>query len=263
MIYRMDSFTENAINPVTNHEYDASWLVFILTNNNQYQQITGKTHGCAYTIKTSRSKCEHWMMAAGDFIGFCEANGKNAILVMSETEFSEMQNHYRGHNYNDLFLRKNEPAVLIHSTPMCSWQQIKLDGRLKCWSRLKAEHIIFEASPVGIQLGDPFDFSDYIMFGSGISGEIVVNSKQKGKITMDIDSEYLTGARLYFDARKMAADGLLVRDGCHIKVKDSLPLNPYLIWTATWDTIGLKSQVSTPRKFAEQADCIFQSRFKQ
>lgn len=38
----------------------------------------------------------------------------------------------------------------------------------------------------------------------------------------------------------MAYDGLLVRDGCHLKVKDKLLLKPYLIWAATWETIGQK-----------------------
>ena len=118
---------------------------------------------------------------------------------------------------------------------------------------------ITEEQPIGIQLGDPMDFSDYIMFGDGVTGEIVVNSKQQGKIVMDTDAEYLTGARLYFDARRMAQDGLLVRDGYHLKVKDILYLEPYLIWTATWETIGLASQVFTLRIFAEQADKRFQS----
>ena len=78
---------------------------------------------------------------------------------------------------------------------------------------------------------------------------------------MDVDSEYLTGARLYFDAEKIAKDGLLVRDGSHLKVKDALPLHPYIIWVATWDSIGLESQISTPRIFAEQSDRVFQSLF--
>ena len=47
------------------------------------------------------------------------------------------------------------------------------------------------------------------MFGDGVTGEIVVNSKQQGKIVMSTDAEYLTGARLYFDAKRMAHDGLL------------------------------------------------------
>ena len=76
---------------------------------------------------------------------------------------------------------------------------------------------------------------------------------------MDIDVEYKTGARLYFDAEKIAKDGLLVRDGAHIKVKDFLPLEPYLIWVGTWDSVGLKSQISTPRIFAELSNKTFES----
>lgn len=259
MIYRIDNFAESKTNPITNCEYDASWIVLILTDSDEYQQFVGSKNGCAYTIRVSRSKCENWMMDVGDFISFHEENGKNAILVMSETDYTAVQNHYNGHKYNETFLRENEPAVLVHSTSMNSWEQIRRDGMLKCWSRLKSENAISEVSPIGIKLGDPSDISDYIMFGGGITGEIVVNSKQKGEITVDADSEYLTGARLYFDSEKMAKDGLLVRDGSHLKVKDALPLHPYLIWVATWDIIGLESPISTPRIFAEQADRIFQN----
>ena len=65
-----------------------------------------------------------------------------------------------------------------------------------------------------------------------------------------------------FDAAKMAADGLLLRDGCHIKVKDALPLSPYLIFSATWETIGLEKQLSTPAEFSALADEAFSRRFK-
>ncbi len=146
---------------------------------------------------------------------------------------------------------------------MFSWEQIKCDGMLKSWNLLKAEKVISEEQPIGIQLGDPEDFSNYIMFGSGVTGEIVVSAKQRGKIVMDVNAEYRTGARLYFDAKRMAQDGLLLRDGCHLKVKDVLPLAPYLIWAATWDTAGLASQLSVPRIFAEQADKQFQAIFSQ
>lgn len=261
MIYRIDNFTENRINPITNCEYDASWIILMLTDSDEYQQLVGSNNGCAYTIKVSRSKCKNWTIVVGDFIDFHEANGKNIILVISEVDYVENQNHYCGRKYNDPFLRENEPSILVHSTSMNSWEQIQKDGMLKCWSRLKSENVISEVSPIGIKLGDPSDISDYIMFGGGITGEIVVNSKQKEKITMDADSEYLTGARLYFDAEKMASDGLLLRDGCHLKVKDTLPLHPYLIWVATWDIVGLDSQTSTPRIFAEQSDSVFKNLF--
>lgn len=261
MIYRTDNFTENGINPITNCKYDESWVVLMITDSKKYQKSVGSKNGCAYTVKLSRSECEDWITAAGDFINFYKENGKNEILVMSETDYFAVQNHYKGHTYNENFLRKNEPSVLIHSTTMESWKQIKNDNILKSWNRLKFENIISETSTIGIKLGDPSDFSDYIMFGSGVTGEIVVNSKQNGKIIMDYDSEYYTGARLYFDAKKIAEAGLLIRDGCHLKVKDTLPLTPFLIWTATWDVVGLESQISTPRIFAEQADRMFKNLF--
>lgn len=262
MVYRIDKLSENNINPITGRGYDCSWRILMLTESSDYQQMCGSSNGCAYTIKTSRCKCKHWEMAVGDFIGFCEANMKNALLVMSEADLNSAKEHYEGHRYNEPFLREYEPSVLVHSTPTNCWTLIKRDGILKSWNLLKAEKAIAEEQPIGIQLGDPTDFSDYIMFGGGVTGEIVVSSKQQGSIVMDTNAEYLTGARLYFDAKRMAQDGLLVRDGCHLKVKDILHLEPYLIWTATWETIGLESQVSTPKIFAEQADKQFQSIYK-
>lgn len=193
----------------------------MLTDSNDYEKMCGSNNECAYTVKKI----------------------------------------YKTHAYNEPFLRDNEPNILIHSTPMQNWEQIKYDGILKSWNRLKKENAVDEEQPIGIRLGDPMDFSDYIMFGEDVTGEIVVNSKQLGIIEMDIDNEYFTGARMYFDAKKMAQDGLLIRDGCHIKVKDILPLNPYLIWTATWENIGLDSQVSTPKIFSQKSDQQFKKIF--
>ena len=259
MFYRVDRLSEISVNPISRQAYDNSWVVLMLTDALDYQQICGSINGGAYTIKISRSRYKNWEMAVGDFIDFSEVNNKNAILVMSKSDFNAAESRYKGHRFNERFLRDDEPAVLIHSTPMKNWEQIKRDGMLMSWNMLKSEKAVTEEQPIGTLLGDPKDFRDYIMFGGGTAGEIVVNSKQQGKIVMDTDAKYLTGARLYFDAEKMARDGLLVRDGCHLKVKDMLPLNKYLIWAATWETIGLESQISTPKIFSEQADKSFQS----
>lgn len=257
MIYRLDSFVENEINPITNRKYDASWCVFILTESDKYQYMCGSNHGCVYTVKASRLKCHDWKMSVNDFIGFNQSNHKNIILVMSEEDYALVQNERSKYKYDDSFLRENEPEILIHSTSLKNWNKIKSDGMLKSWNRLKAENVIIENKPIGTLLGDPLDFSDYIMFGGGVTGEIVVNSKQTGKIVMDVNKAYFTGARLYFDARKMANDGLIVRDGCHLKVKDKLPLKPYLLWSATWKEVGLNSPISTPKVFSELADKEF------
>lgn len=259
MIYRLDRLSDSHLNPVTGRAYDDSWIVFQLTDSTDYQQMSGCGDAGVYTISVSRKRYRNWEMAVGDLIDFCEANGKNAIVVMSEKDLRAAKKRYEGHRHNDPFLRDDEPAVLVHSTPMNSWNQIKRDGMLKSWNRLQSEQAIDEERPIGAWLGDPLDFSDFIMLGTGVAGEIIVSSKQQGTIVMNPDAAYLTGARLYFDAEIIARDGLLVRDGCHLKVRDTLPLQPYLIWTATWDTIGLASQVSTPKCFAEQADKRFLS----
>lgn len=261
MIYRTDNFNEDKINPFTHCEYDDSWVIFILSDSTDYLQMVGNNNGSAYTVITSRTMCKDWQMSVGDFISFYKDEGKNIILVMTQEELETAKNHYRGHSYDESHLRENEPDILIHSTPMSNWVQIKNDGMLKSFNMLNSHKTFDITPPIGIQLGDSTDLSDYIMFGTGVASEIVVNSKQQGKIVMDTHAEYLTGARLYFDARKMALDGLLLRDGCHLKVKDSLPLSPYLIWSATWDSIGLQSQTSTPSVFAELSDRIFKSKF--
>lgn len=72
---------------------------------------------------------------------------------------------------------------------MESWKNIQRDGVLKSWNKLKTENIVLEEHPIGMKLGDPKSFSDYIMFGAGVTGEIVVHSKQVGKIVMDINAE--------------------------------------------------------------------------
>ncbi len=119
-----------------------------------------------------------------------------------------------------------------------------------------------EQKPIGSFLNDPEDYSDYIMFNNGgFSAELVVSSKQKGFICMDTDAEYNAGARLYFDAAKIAGDGLLVRDGAHLKVKDILQLDKYLIWTATPDILGINA-VTKPITFGKMADETFERLFK-
>jgi hypothetical protein len=197
-----------------------------------------------------------------DFIGFQEDQGKYIILSAYDDDLASAKDFYAGHHYNEKRLRECEPGVLIHSTTAENWESIQLDGSLKSWNVLKAEKEHWEETPIGHDLGDPLDFSDYIMFSNGaISSEIVVLSKQNGKITMDQDSQYKPGARLYFDMKKIAEDGLLLRDGCHLKVKGILPLNPYLIWVADWKSVGLDHEFSTPAEFTAGANNKFKELF--
>lgn len=257
MIYRCDEFIESDINPITNKKYDASWIIFIL-NDESYKMSCGSNNGCAYTLKVSK-KYEHWEMSLCDFIGYNTSIGKNIILVVSKEEYAQALKKYESCSFDDHFLREYENEVLIHSTTKENYNQIKKDGCLKSWNLVKSQNLCKENEPIGAFLGDPLELRDYILFGSGTTGEIVVNSKEKGRIEMDENMEYIVGARLYFDAKKMAKDGLLVRDGGEIKVKNTLPLHPYLLWVATWDTVGLNSEISTPKIFAQSADRYFKN----
>ncbi len=79
---------------------------------------------------------------------------------------------------------------------------------------------------------------------------------------MDWDQPYQPGARFYFDMKRIAEDGLLIRDGSEVKVKNTLPLEPYLIWVATVKVLDLNQASVTPRKFAEKADLYFRDHFR-
>ncbi len=257
MIYRVDNYFESEINPFTSQPYDDTWIVYRLTDSNEYQTMVGNSNSSVYTVKVSKNNPD-WMMSVCDFIQFQESRNKNIILDITQEDLQKAQTCYQGHSYNDHFLRETEPDILIHSTTYENWVSIEQDRCLKSWNILNAEKAIWESSPIGQELGDPLDFRNFIMFSSGsVSGEIVVLSKQNRKIVMNQDMQYITGARLYFDGRKIAADGLLIRDGIHLKVLNQLPLDPYLLWCATWNKIELDSNISTPKEFAERSNTTF------
>lgn len=256
MVYRLDSFVESNINPITSEPYDSSWVVYIV-DDGPYRMMCGSSNGCTYTLRISKNNHPDWKMYVGDFISYNEAINRNVILVISEEDLKAVEQEYIGHSYNDRFLRDYEAPVLIHSTTKENYENIIKCQMLKSWNCLKKEGYFTEEFPIGKQLGDPEELRDFILFGSGTTGEIVVNSKQNNKLVFDENIEYRTGARLYFDMRRIAEDGLLLRDGSEIKVKDHLPLKPYLIWASTWDKIGLESEISTPKVFAEKSDAFF------
>lgn len=257
MIYRIDNFTDNILKTLSDTFSVEDSLLLSVCTDNDYSVLSGSFIASLYHIMVNKQHHSDWRMAVGDFVSFCEDNKLNGVLVLSEDEFNDVLSYYSGHRYNDPFLRDDEPRYLVHSTTYDNYLHILGAGSLMSWNKLKLKNPDFEDKPVGRMFGDPCHFSDYVMLGSGVSCEIVVKTKQSDKFDMDIDSEYLTGARLYFDAKKMAEDGLLIRDGAHLKVKDELPLKPYLLYAATWEKIGLTSQISTPRIFSEVSDRAF------
>lgn len=200
MVYRLDDFEETSINPITNSEWDASWIIYIL-NEESYKMSVGCSNECAYTLKVSK-KYRQWEMTLGDFLSYNNSIEKNIILVISKSDYQEALQKYKGHTHNERFLSEYEEPVLVHSTTEHNFCCIKNDGCLKSWNQLhKCLHT--ETEPIGKKLGDPIELRDFILFGSGTTGEIVVNSKQCHKIEMNENVKYKTGARLYFDIKKL------------------------------------------------------------
>ncbi|MGL5417018.1 MAG: hypothetical protein ACRDAU_15230 [Clostridium sp.] len=258
MIYIVEkNFNVTKINPFTGKGYDSNWIAYFLTDSKDYKIINGKSADGLYTIKVSKNYLQ-WKISLMDFIEFQIQNDKNIILALSKNDFKEAKNAYRNHKFNEKILREYELEVMVHSTTKSFWKSIQKDKMLKSWNILKKEKTNWEKKPIGEKLGDPKEFSDYIMFSNGnISSEIVTLSKQNNKLIMDENKSYETGVRLYFNMRKIAEDGLLIRDGCHAKVKDSLPLEKYLIWVADWKNTGLLSKYSTPKEFTNKANATF------
>ncbi|MGL5822098.1 MAG: hypothetical protein ACRCYE_10865 [Sarcina sp.] len=258
MIYIVQKdFNVSKINPFTGNKYDNNWILYYLTNSVGYDFSNGRGEEGLYTLKVSKNYSK-WKFSLMDFIEFHEQEGRNIILFISNKDFEKAKIFYKNHKFNENKLREYESKIMVHSTTTTSWQSIKKDGYLKSWNILKSEKKEMELSPIGEKLGDPKAFRDYIMFSNGgISSEIVVLSKQFKQVILDENKTYETGVRLYFDMEKIAKDGLLIRDGCHLKVKNSLSINKYLVWIADWKNSGLDSKYSTPKKYTNKANKEF------
>ena len=260
MVHQVDSFTADTLNPDTGLPYDNSWMVFSLKDEN-YRMRVGGEQGRAYVLNVGKYHL-NWKMALGDFIDYHKTARHKIVLALRQDALDDALNSYKGHSCQDRFLRDYESPVLIHSTTLQNYGHIMKDRCLKSWNRLYQEGFFSGEEPIGKLLGDPLELRDYILFGSGVTGEIVVSSKEKHRIEMDWDQPYQPGARFYFDMRRIAEDGLLIRDGSEVKVKNTLPLEPYLIWVATVKVLDLNQASVTPRQFAEKADLYFRDHFR-
>jgi len=243
------------INPFSpDGKYGDNWVELSITNGTEYKDMTGKNMLFGFKVSVFS---EGWQFRAMDFIEYNTLLGRNIIFTGIKSRYTEAKTAYQGHSIYDRVLRPYEPDVLIHSTTAANYCQIVKDGMLKSWNKVRNEHQICEHEPIGVLLGDPPDFRDYIMLGGfGFWSEIVVNSKQKGIVCMDVDCEYIPGARFYFGTMQLTRQGLLVRDGAHYKVKDDLPLS-YVLFCATPDNVEIEGTI-TPRKFSAAADEAFE-----
>ncbi len=238
-----NSFSENG-------EYGDNWVSISLNRGSYIIPETKFLYGCVIGRKV-----DFWEYRVMDYINYNLMYDRNIIFVGSKRLYKKALKKYGDHSIYDRKLRPYENRFVIHSTTAENYQNIKKQGCIKSWNILKNEIPDFEVQPIGSMLGDPEDFRDYIMLGSGVQCEVVVLSKQKNQLCHDADEEYVPGARIYFDNKILAEKGLLVRDGLHYKVKNELPLD-LALFTATVDNIKINGKI-TPNSFAQAADIKF------
>ncbi|OEF98958.1 hypothetical protein BHF71_10550 [Vulcanibacillus modesticaldus] len=265
-IYVVDtSFTSDNKNPFSDDGlYRESWAMLKLTYDEKNKNVAGKDDRNLFSVFLS--KCfDGWQFHLMDFLLYEIQCNRNIILSIEKEDYEKAQIEYHNHCNTDRELRPFEPKVLIHSTSASSWNNIQKCGYLKSWNIAKKDGDITEQKPIGHLLGDPVDYSDYIMFGAMGNpwSEVVVASKQRMNLCYDINHPYIPGARIYFDSKKIAKDGLLVRDCLHLKVKDRLPLEPYMIWAATSENIKHPEEGWTPLTFSKIADSTFLEQYSK
>ncbi|MEK4064661.1 MULTISPECIES: hypothetical protein [unclassified Paenibacillus] len=233
--------------------YDESWVELSIDECAEYEMFTGKTE--IFGFKLSKH-CNGWQFRAMDYIAYHHLYRRKVIITALPKDYEEAKAVYTGHSPFDRFLRPYEPKVLVHSTTPGAYPAICREGVLKSWQKVQAANGVRETAPIGLTLGDPSDFQEFVMLGSGVAPEIVVSSRQKGFVCMDSLCEYTPGGRFYFDVEQLAADGLLVRDGCHYKVKDELPIS-HALFCGTLQNVEMRGQAITPDSFAQAADQVF------
>lgn len=230
-------------------------IVLKLTNTTDYNIFMSRENG-AYTVKLSKN-LKHWYMEFCDMLGFYQHTDIEVEVIADVEDIKHAEKLYGNHSYKDCFLRNYESKVLVHSTTIENARSILNDKKIKSWNILRQEKNDWEARPIGSLLGDIDDFSNYVMLsGVNQNNEIISASKQFGRIIMDDSCEYIAGARFYLDAERLAKDGLILRDGVHLKVKDFISLSKYMIWYSTADILGINGK-TTPKKFMELSNKKF------
>lgn len=221
----------------------------VMTNSTEYRQYSCFENGI-YTLKISRNY-EYWYYDLCDLIDFYCDMSIEVILEIDDNDLSHARKLYGNHKYNEKTLREYESDVMVHSTTKENAVSILADKKIKSWNMLSAEKLDWEKQPIGALLGDIEDFSNYVMLsGLSANNEVVTASKSNGVINTDVNQSYIAGARFYLNAKALAEDGLLLRDGAHIKVRDSIDLEKYLIWYSTPEILGI-GEHTTPKEFFE------------
>lgn len=237
---------------------EPKWLSLFKADLNISGLMMGKSPCGCYAI-TVNPRSEDFTDRLFDFIQY--ENSYNRCVMIFSPEFdvlSVLNNPPKAE-----IVRQSDPQYAVHSTLLTFYKQIKKDGCLKSTARLRNEGV--ERKAIGFApLGEPEDYLEYIMFapvdGWGSGSEMVINSHLRGEACFDPESPYTPQARMYFDARRIIADGLAVRDGVHfLKVHNELDLSQYLLLTVFEKDVKMPDGKNywTPTSFTKAANEYF------
>lgn len=248
----------SSFNDYINEKRTEDDALLYIVSQKDYKLFSGKNTSNIFCIMLNREKLDYWQYSVCDFILYTQSYKKTPVIISSTEAFEEALTKMPDCQSTMRNLRDYDPEVFIHSTLKTNWEQIRLDGHLYSWSYLAKHKKISETAPIGQLLGDPKDYSEFIMLGHGqsIGGEYVVMSKQAGYIKCMDDEVYEPGVRLYFDGKKLAKDGKLLRDGIHYKVKDAICLNDYFLEVIDESQLSCGAPY-TPSSFSKESNQLF------
>jgi hypothetical protein len=251
-------------NPFSNDgRYGPDWTGFIILDREDDYGFMGQSKSGLFHYSFSRSRAHIEQMLA-DYLRYEAAHDRKTILSFPpDIDVDDFVRMALDSTPDSKVVRDSDPEYVVHSTTAYGAKQIFKDGELKSMSALGREGK--GMASLAVELGEPSEYSEYICFAPIRSSgpEIVVASNQKGRF-VDENEPYEPGARFYFDAYSLIQSGLITRVIGDIKVRNRLPLKPYLLYTVSFDKTGPGQNVKkwTPKTFTEASDAFFLSEVK-
>ncbi|MCE5216663.1 hypothetical protein LLH03_06480 [bacterium] len=217
--------------------FGPTWSCFHLCAAEDEMVRNGRSRSGLYTASFGR-RTPHLLQRLGDFLRYEAAQGRSVIVACPEGVSAEaLVEEALEPEFSPTAVRPTDPRWLVHSTTREAWSQIQACGELRSAALLGG----VDCSPIGeLLVGDPPDYAQHVALGTmdAPGPEFVVACRQAGRMLPSPDIEYRPGVRLYFDAHLILRAGLGVRDGLHtLKVRDRLPLEPYLVAKVSVDDL--------------------------
>lgn len=248
------------------------WSAFCILDRDDSQVLTGGTDAGLWMARFGRS-VGNLPERLGDFLRYEDSQGRTVILsTPHDVDADSLVERALAATVEPCRVRQSDPRLLVHSTTASAWRRIEADGVVKSAARLDADGRPRRAPagpPTEVEMylaKEPPEYAGYVMLGAADSPftELVAASHATGLLSGGLDTPYEPGVRLYFDNHAIIRACLAVRDGLHpMKVRDSLPLAPYLLAAITASGLGGQAEGTswTPRRFTEAANRQFDERF--